>query len=213
MKTRIALIVAIFLLSASLSNVVAQYGQYQTPPSFNIVIDKMVARPDTITKGGTVTYVDNLTTLDTRYAPSQDVWFRLSVKNTSNSTLTSVVVKDFLPGEVDYVEGASSFDGTSNTFIINAGDFAVNEEKVYFIKARVKSQDKLPAEKGLWCVVNRSEARNDKAFDEDSAQFCIEKQVLGGATEVPAAGPAGFGLFYGLTSLIGLVGLRLRKTS
>lgn len=191
-----------------------QYGQYGgCNPSYTILIDKFVGMPDTsITDPTNANYVDNLSPSDPRFKAGQTVFFKAKVKNTSNVTLSNVIVKDFVPSFIDPVAGPGTFDSSSRTISFNAGDFAPSEEKVYFFKMQVMSVDKLPSDKGLFCVVNRAQAFNDKASDEDSAQLCVEKQVLG-VSNVPSAGPE-FGLI-----LLGLnlgaigIGMFLKKKS
>ncbi len=202
------------LLLLSSRTTFAQYGQYGGPgPSKTILIEKMVSTPNQ-TKGGVdqFNYVDNLSPSDPRFAPDQQIIFRLKVKNTSDVVLTSVEVKDFVPDFLTPVSYPGNFDSASRTITFNAGDFAVGEEKTYFLTMKVSSQNQMPADKGIICEINKSQAYNSEVFDEDTAQFCIEKQVVG-VSNVPSAGP-GMGLI-----LIGLelgalgTGIYLKKRS
>ncbi len=190
-----------------------QYGQYGgTPSTQSIVIDKLVAKPGgTQTKGGVVSYeyVDNLSPADVRYSPGGQVLFRLKVKNTSNTTLSNVTVKDFVPNYIDPVEGPGTFDATNRTITFDAGSFAADEEKTYQLKMQLYPQDKMPADKGLFCMVNRAQAYNGNVSDEDTAQICVEKQVIG-AKATPKAGPE-MGLVL-LAGQIGMIGAGLKLT-
>lgn len=193
--------------------VAAQYGQYGQPSaSYSILIDKMVGKP-TQTKGGYTDYdyVDNLSPSDPRFAPGQDVWFKIKVKNTSDDALTAVEVKDYVPLYLLPIEGPGKWDETNRTITWNAGDFAVDEEKIYYIKMRVYDQSLLPADKGLFCVINKVSAKKDDiAYDEDTAQLCLEKQVQE-VEKVPSAGPEMGALLLTL-NLFGLgVGIKLSR--
>lgn len=214
-KATFSTVLALFLCIASTAQ--AQYTYEQPSPSSSIVIDKTVGKPGVATKGGTVSveYVQNLSSTDYKFAPGADVWFRLAVKNTSNQALTNVTVKDYLPAYLEPVEGAGTFDKNSNTITIDAGNFAVSEEKVYELKTRVKPQSSLPADKGLFCVTNNSEAYTDKVKDDDAAGLCIEKQVTlkGGTPEVPKAGAELSLIITALSTAAGFAGLKLRKVS
>ncbi len=212
--SRLLILVFGFLFFAS-SSVLAQYGQYGqyggSLPSKTILIEKMVGKP-VQTKGGTdqLDYVDNLSPSDPRFAPEQQIVFRLKVKNTSDVSLNNVEVKDFVPEFLTPVSGSGSFDAASRIVSFNAGDFAAGQEKVYFLTMKISSQNQMPADKGLICEINKSEASNSEVFDEDSAQFCIEKQVLG-VQHVPSAGPEmGFALMGLEVGLLG-VGITLKK--
>jgi len=214
-KTLSLTLIALYFCAAT--TIGAQYTYEQPSPSASIVIDKTVGKPGVVTKGGNmnVEYVQNLGSVDYKYAPGADVWFKLAVKNTSNQALVNVTVKDILPAYIEPVEGAGTFDKNTNTITINAGNFAIAEEKVFELKTKVMSQSALPSDKGLFCITNNAEAYTDKVKDTDSATLCIEKQVTlkGGTPEVPKAG-AEMGLVISLFSgALGVAGLKLRKVS
>lgn len=188
----------------------AQYGQYgqygQTTPSQSIFIDKQVGRPVGVTKGGVteVEYVDNLTISDTRFKPGAEVDFKIRVKNTSTVTLNSVTVTDTVPAYIEPIEGPGTYNASTRVITFNAGSFAPNEEKVYFLKTQLYGQDKLPSDKGLMCITNYAKAYNDNVSDDDTAQFCIEKEVIG-VKQAPKAGPELN--FLVLASQMGLLGI------
>lgn len=201
-----------FLLAFSVSAQYGQYGQYGAPaPSKAILIEKLVGKPS-LTKGGATdtTFVDNLSVSDPRFSPQQEVLFKLVVKNTSDVTLSNVEVKDFVPDFLEPVEGPGTFDSASRTITFNAGDFAVNEEKTYFLRMRFVSQDRLPSDKGILCLVNKAEARTSEVFDEDTAQLCLEKEVVG-APQQPSAGPEAGLVLLAFNALAAGAGIWLRK--
>ncbi len=220
-KFKAILITLIFCASLSLvKNVAAdsdndgqygQYGDYGYPPTQTVLIDKMVGKPY-ITKGGVteVEYVDNLSASDPRFGPGQEIYFKIKVKNTANTRLTNVTVKDYVPAYLEPLEGPGSYDASTRIITFEAGDFEADEEKIYYIKMQVLPQDKLPADKGLFCEINKAVAYNDQVSDEDTAQYCIEKQVTG-VTTVPSAGPAWALALVGLNMVGGAIGLYLRK--
>lgn len=185
-----------------------QYGQYgSAAPQQRILIDKTVATGET-TKGGIQTFVDNLSLSDAKFKPGDTVTFQLKVKNAADVLASNVKITDFLPGSLDYVSGgALRSDGA---IIINAGDFKPSQERTFLLKTRVKSQDRLPADKGVFCELNKARVETDQASDEDTAQFCVEKQVVG-VKQVPQAGPEfGLILFAGEICLLG-AGIKLKK--
>lgn len=202
---------SVYLILASPT--MAQYGQFVQPtPAQTILIDKMVAKPYTPTKGGVVNtqYVDNLTPSDPRFSPGQEVMFKLRVKNTSNVTLNNVTVKDYVPAYMEPVEGPGTYDSTSRIIMFDAGSFAPNEEKTYYVKMQLYSQDKMPANKGLFCLTNKGQVYNGYASDDDSAQFCVEKTVVG-VTTAPKAGPEAGILLLGAQGILMGVGYSLKK--
>jgi len=217
MKKLFAFFVAsiIYYLSSNISNVYAdyigQYGQYGQPePSYAIVVDKMVGKPGTSNDATSYEYVDNLSVSDPRFKPDQIVFFKIKVKNTSTTKLTGMEVRDTVPSYLDPLEGPGTYNSTTHEIIWNAGDFEVDEEKVFYMKMKVMSQASLPTDKGLFCVTNFVKATSSNAYDEDTSQLCIEKQVVG-VQNVPSAGPE-FSLLLLAGNLLGAgIGLKLRK--
>jgi len=196
------------------STTYAQYGTYGGGYTQSVIIDKAIGIPSTNTKGGStdVTYLDNYSSSDYRFSPGQYISFRLKVKNTSNVTLSSLKVKDLLPLYIEPVENLNEYNAGDRSFSFDAGDFAVNEEKTYYLRFKVALQDKLPNDKGIICLINKAEVTNSLVYDEDTAQFCIEKTVQD-IKEVPAAGPE---MNLALLALNGLgigTGLWLRNKS
>lgn len=191
-----------------------QYGQYGQPvPAQTILIDKMVGKPTfTKTKGGVmnVEYVDNLTPSDVRFKPGQEIMFKLKVKNTSTITIDNVTVKDFIPAYMEPIEGPGTFDANTRVITFPAGSFNPNEEKTFYIKMQLYTQEKMPANKGLFCLVNKSQVYNNYASDDDSAQFCIEKQVVG-VKKAPESGPEAGILLLGANTLLAGIGYGINK--
>ncbi|MFH0773825.1 MAG: hypothetical protein V1922_05960 [bacterium] len=190
-----------------------QYGQYGQPaPVESILVDKQVSKPVTMSKGGILQYeyVDNLTPSDARFQPGSDIYFKVRVKNTSSISLSNVMVVDKVPLYLDAVEGPGSYDTQSRSISFNAGTFQPGEEKLYYFKMQWFAQDKLPSDRGLMCVSNYVRAYTNTASDDDTAQGCVEKQVVG-VTQAPKAGPEmNILLVAGQLGVLG-IGIQLKK--
>lgn len=200
-------------LAIGSAKVMAQYGQYGVPsPTYEIIVDKMVSKPGSaVSKEGIpVDFVDNLAPSDPRFSPGNEVFFKIKVKNTSSERLENVEVIDYVPSYLEFLEGPGVYDKNSRTLRFTISALEPEEEKEYILKMRVFSQDFLPYDKGLFCLVNKVQAKKDDVKDEDTAQFCIEKQVEE-VEEVPKAGPE-FGIVLVASQLMTLAfGLYLRK--
>jgi len=218
----ITLITAITFITVIPSPAFAQYGQYgqygQPSPAESILIDKQVGKPvfkAGTTKGGmtispTVQYVDNLTPSDVRFQPGMEIMFKIRVKNTSNVTMDNVMVTDKIPAYIEPIEGPGAYDANSRVISFNAGTFKADEEKIYYFKMQWFAQNKLPSDKGLICVSNYAKASSLNASDDDTAQACVEKQVVG-VKAAPKAGPEmTILLVAGQLGMLGL-GLKLKK--
>ncbi len=181
-------------------------GSYDSPVHRSIMIDKKVGMPSN-TKGGTVmAYYDNIPAQTYSFSPLQDVTYSIKVKNTSGVALTGVVVKDFGPTHT-YLKGVTgTLDEDTNTLTIQAGDFAVNEEKTFTVHAKIKPASQVPT--GTSCVINKAHASTDGVSAEDTSSICINN---GSASSIPTTGPEHGIALMGLASVMGYVGMRLRK--
>ncbi len=213
MKNIILFFIFIVLATTSVqagSGNYGQYGQYGGgAPSYDITIDKMVSSGSS-TKGGVTTYVDNYSVSDPRFTPNQKVYFQVKVKNTSTTTLKNVEVRDIMPSYVEAVEGPGSYDENTKTISWKYDELKAGEEKVEKLIAKVYPQNNLPADKGLLCMTNKATVKVGHAYDEDTSQFCVEKQVLN-VQQVPTAGPE-YGLVISAFSMLGLgAGVYLKR--
>jgi len=186
----------------------AQYTTQVSAPS--LIIDKMIGIPASQTKGGTLSYVDNLGTADHKFKPGDEVSFQLKVRNATDKKLDTITIQDILPPSLNPLEGPGTYNDKNRTIDIDAGSFAVNEEKIFIIKMSVISQEKLPADKGLFCEINKAVAKGGDLLDDDVSQFCIEKEVVG-VQKVPSAGPEMGLLIAGGEMALLFIGLRLKQ--
>lgn len=213
MKKLIFVFLFVFWSLFLVSSVKAQScgGQYGSSCySYAIVVDKMVGMPGTSNDATSYNYVDNLSVSDPRFKPDQIVFFKIKIKNTSTTKIAGMEVRDTVPSYLDPLEGPGSLNSTTREIIWNAGDFKVDQEKVFYMKMKVLPQANLPADKGLFCVINFVKATSANAYDDDTAQLCIEKQVVAGKT-VPSAGPE-FGILLLASNILGAgIGIKLRK--
>ena len=128
-------------------------------------------------------FVDNLGINDRRFAPGEEVTFRLKIKNVGDATFSKVNVSDSLPSMLELTSGSLNFDLDNLTV-------GKTEEREF--KARVVSSDKFPNDKNLVCVVNSAEAKSGDQSDRDTAQLCLEKKVAAPAPKaLPPTGPEG----------------------
>lgn len=185
MKKLFALLAIVFsFLAVSISVSAGCGGQYESPcQSYSMLIDKMVAIPNTST------YVDNLSLSDPRYKPSEFIMFKVTIKNTSTITLGGMTAKDYVPYYLTPIEGPGSFDDATRTISWDAGAFAVDEQKTYYFKMQIVPQANLPVDKSLFAVVNKAQAWSTNMTDDDSSTLFIEKQIVVVPPKVPSAGP------------------------
>jgi len=193
MKKLIAYFVLVFSFFVVANSVSAdcggQYGQYGTPcSSYSIVVDKLVGFPGSSNDANSYSYVDNLSVSDAKFTPNQYVFFKVNVKNTSNTTLDSSSSRDYVPTYLNPIEYPGTYDSNNRTITWDSGAFDINQVKTYYIKMQVAAQNSLPADQSITCITNRAQAWSNGITNDDSSQFCVQKQVVT-APIVPSTGP------------------------
>jgi hypothetical protein len=171
-----------------------QYGQYGgCPPAESIIVNKLVGKVVVVSKDGqTIQYVDNLSLTDPRFKAGDIVMFQVKVKNgnsDANSVLTNVKVVDKVPTYLTPLEGPGNYDSTTRLVTFYIPQLQSNEERTYTFKMQVVSVDALNSIAEGACQSNKAEAWAGNAYGTDMAQFCVEKVVPPGVTQVPSTGP------------------------
>ena len=195
------------------------YGGGQTCKDITkFTIDKKVQRT---TKGGE--FVDNLSMNDEKFAPEQQITFKITVKNTGDKTIEDLDVADILPQELVFVSGPGNFDTNTRTlsYRIESLDAGKTHENTFVVKS--KPANELPADKGIICTTNTARSvAQDNSTAQDTSEVCIQKSVVtkpgtpqvfkgGTVKETPSTGPE-------MLALIGLIpagaaGMYLRRKS
>lgn len=181
-------------------------GGVDCPPTDRITLDKTVKNPVNNV------FVDNLGVNDRKFLSGEIVVFRLRVENTTNTALSDVVVTDRLPDYVTFVSGTGSYNSATKALTITIGTLGAKEVRNFDINVRVVNVNQLPAERAVICTVNSATAKVDDETDSDTAQVCIEKQVLG-APELPIAGPEHTILLTAGLGALFIIGRKLSKVN
>lgn len=145
-----------------------------------LLIDKKVADPKNQTKGGSLTFTDNLGVNDTKYSAGQTVTFQIVVTNTGDKTLNNVVVKDVLPQYLTVNANANSgwsFDSKSRTLSTKIDELKPAQAKTFTLSTVIENASQLPTTQDITCVVNQSFASVNDMSVQDNAQLCIQKTL------------------------------------
>lgn len=156
-------------------------GTYQPAcQPVDLTVNKMVKNP---TSG---VFVENLTSNDPTYSVGSDVLFRLTVKNSSGETYNPVSVRDVLPEHLTFVSGPGTYDSASRTLTFTMENLVAGESRTVEILTRVVN---VANDAALFCELNfvKVTAPARPNGDDDTAQFCVQTNVLG-ATTLPVAG-------------------------
>lgn len=146
-------------------------------------------------------FVDNLGLGDYKFAPGEEIAFKLFIKNVGDATFSKVEVKDTLPEYLEKASGELSFEISNLT---------VGETEEREFKAKVVSSEKFPGDKTTLCVVNTAEVWSGDERDKDTAQVCLEKKVLG---VTPVTGPENGLAILAFSLLAGIAGVSFLKFS
>lgn len=189
-----------------------------TPIKFTI--NKMVQVPG---KGGG-NFVDNLTVNDQKFFAGQEATFKIVIQNTGDNDISNLNVVDTLPDFFTFKSGTGNFNASNRTLTWDTGKIAAGQSLEYRVVLTVLSDDKLPVNQGVTCLINSARATEASgATAEDSSQACVQKQVITTTTttptifgqvpvkSIPNTGPE----LYSLIGLIpmGAAGVFLKKKS
>ncbi|OGH16172.1 MAG: hypothetical protein A3C30_02725 [Candidatus Levybacteria bacterium RIFCSPHIGHO2_02_FULL_40_18] len=207
---------AVFAAGESNCQIVYGGGEVCPPKQVKFTINKTVQKPG---KGGG-DFVENLTINDPRFAPDQNVNFKIIIENTGDTDVSNLNVVDSFPEFLSFVAGVGNSNVGAKQINFIIGTLKKGEKMEFVITAKTAEGDKLPANQAITCVTNNVKAMApDGVTAQDNAQVCIEKQVLGAETpkifekpkikELPPTGPE-LGLLAALIPT-GLAGIYLRR--
>lgn len=183
-----ALLLLITLLVLNTGTVNAQYlAPQKAQPISKLEVKKFVKTPQ-LTKGAAQEYKESAEAQNQRFSPSSEVEFKIEVKNTGQTELNNIQVRDPLPQYLVFISGPGNFDQKTNTLNITVDKLRPGESVVREFKAKFKGNADLPA--GVTCHSNVAEARVNELFSQGRAVFCVENRVLGVTSELPKTGPA-----------------------
>lgn len=179
-------IVPVLGLGITLLTAVPAYADYLVPQATTQVnslqVTKQVSIPDTKPPR----FTKNLTINDAHFLPGKDIHFLVDVKNTGNTTLPNVVLKDIFPTSVDFTPSQGSFDPSSRTLTMNLGDLSAGQDKTIQLDGVVRATSSSNA---ITCDPNLAQATSGNLLSQDTASFCVENQVMAPAKQLPVTGP------------------------
>lgn len=182
-------------------------------------IEKQVLSP---IKGGT--FVDSLSTNDPKFAPDQNVTYKVIIKNIGDVAIDTLDVADTFPQYVSFVSGPGNYDNNSQTLKFSVQKLQPGKTVTFTIVGKTANDAALPQDKTVVCPVNTVKAaENNGNTASSSTQICIEKNIVVSGQvppkvyqtppmqTTPSTGPEVLGLIALIPS--GLAGLVLRKKS
>lgn len=176
-----------------------QYGGGETCREVKqVMIDKKVFDPENNK------FVDNLGINNFKFAPEDEIRYKLIVKNLGNNKLTNLKIKDNLQEKLIFINGPISWNGREMVFTVD--NLEAGESKEFEIRAKSVSASNFYGNQVVCQLNNVSVYKSDSANadDSDSAQICIENKVLAKVT--PVTGPSVLPIaFFASLILFGLI--------
>lgn len=165
-------------LASGESNCQIVYGGGQVCQNqVKFTINKLVQKPGPTKGGGD--FVENMTVNDPRFAPNQNVNFKIVVENTGNTDISNLNVVDTFPQFLTFVAGVGNTNagGSQINFVI--GSLKAGQKLEYVITVKTASDSQLPANQTITCVTNNVVATSsDGSQASDNSQLCIEKNIV-----------------------------------
>ena len=177
-------VLAAFLFTSSkaaLADCHSVYGGGEVCESHEFNINKVVWNPNVSQ------WWDNIGSGDYTFKAGNEVKFELRIKNTGDTHIDHLTVRDVLPSYISWVSGGTYFIST-RTAEFGIDDLDAGETKTVALFAKVNNSSDIPS--GTTCVVNKGEVFKDDTRDTDTSTFCMKKgegKVLG-VTTLPSTG-------------------------
>lgn len=205
MVKQIVVALLYFVLSIFPVPVYAQYIGAATQPTRSLLIDKKILNPQNNQ------YVDNLNIDQQTFLPGQDVIFKITVSNVIQTDIKNLTINDYLPPVLNYVSSSEgSCDNPCKIVSLKLNTLKIGESKTIDIKTKVKPAGELPD--NVSCQTNLGRVTTDaNLVYEDTATFCVSKQILGVTKEIPKAGPTQTLPILFLSALLLATGLTMRR--
>lgn len=160
----------------------AQYAQYgAAAPGKQMLIDKKLLNPQNNQ------FVDNLNREQNTFLPDQEILFRVTVTNAVQSELKNLLVTDKLPDVLNFVSTSfGNYDAKEKTISFKIDSLKIGESKSIEIKTKIKPANEIDT--NVVCQANLARVTTGNMIDEDTANFCVSKQVLGISEALPVTG-------------------------
>ncbi|MBP9814266.1 DUF11 domain-containing protein [Candidatus Woesebacteria bacterium] len=160
------------------------YGTSVECPANNLVVNKKVRHPVNMN-----VFVENLTSNDTAYSPSDTVEYDIAVSNTSNVDYSEVTVSDTLPSYLTFTAGPGTYNASTRVLTFTLPNLKAGTTVHTRFTAKVAETSAFPTANDLTCdIKNYVKATGpDGKTSEDTASLCVQTKVLG-ATTLPVAG-------------------------
>lgn len=157
------------------------YGGGQTCGSGNFTVEKQVYKP-----GTNNVYVDNLTPQDPAYQPNAPIFFKITVKNTSNATLNNVVIKDTIDPTQEFVafsnvidNSAATYDDKAHIVTYTIPSLAAGQENSIIIGGKTVPAAQLPVNTTSVCPTNIVTVTADNnSPTQATSEFCIANPAV-----------------------------------
>jgi uncharacterized repeat protein (TIGR01451 family) len=132
-------------------------------------INKQIQAPNSLS------FKDNITSIDSYFTSNQVLIFRIIVKNISEKTLANIAVSDTLPAVLNYKSGNGQFNFTTHTFSDQIITLNKEQSKTYAVITTINAAN-LPTD-STFCGVNQATVTQNGISGSDNATFCIDKEI------------------------------------
>lgn len=182
-------------------NCTDQYGGKINCTPVDLTINKEV-------KNSQGNFVENITLTESSFVVGSEITFKITVKNTSGETFTSVKVRDVFPNYLTFLSGPGTYDATNRNLDWEIDSLPAGESKSFEIKAKINNA----VTSGITCLTNYAVVSSSArpGGDDDTAQICLGTSQILGATTLPVTGANDLVMF-GAFAVLSLTGLALLK--
>lgn len=131
----------------------------------------------------TFIFQTDVTDSNARFHINEPIYYRLVVKNTTDTAMKDVKVTALFPPHVIFVSSpAGEYNGETKTLTTNT-DIPANTTKTLFLTAKIVPQIQIGGTYGFICETLRGTASQNGRKIDSETQFCIESGVRSNQTK------------------------------
>ncbi len=158
------------------TNCQSVYGGGQSCGSGNITVQKQVLRPGTNNQ-----YVDSLGYNDTKYQPSSPIFFKITITNTTKSTLNNITVNDTVDTQhefLNFVSAPGNFNNSTKVLTYKIPSLTPGQQSTMSIAGRILDAQNLPNQ-AVICAGNTVQVTVDKGSPTSAiSAYCIQNTSI-----------------------------------
>lgn len=111
------------------------------------------------------------------YSSGQTVPFKITLANTSNTTLSGISVQDQFPNLLEYLSGNGTYNKSTGILTTTIPNLQAHSSTTLYVSGKVAGPNQFPSKQSNVCVVNQVTATVNNESSVANSQFCLSNAL------------------------------------